>query len=66
MDKTKNGMDAGASQRHRIINRILTHSQLFSENELKQKSLKQLAQIQNKTLIAALVKIKFQLRHDKK
>lgn len=66
MDKKKNSKYPKTTQKYRIINRILTHSQLFSENELKEKSLKQLTQIQDKSLIAAAVKIKFKHRHNKK
>lgn len=58
----KDGKGKEIIQKSKLINRILTHSQLFSEDELKRKSVDQLKQLQKKTLITAVIKIKFQNR----
>ncbi|MBL7891024.1 MAG: hypothetical protein JNL63_00230 [Bacteroidia bacterium] len=62
----KDGKGKESIQKNKLINRILTHSQLFSEDELKRKSVDQLKQLQKKTLITAVIKIKFQNRKNKK
>lgn len=52
-------------KRKRIINRIIKYSGIFNASNLTEKSLEELELLQKQILIKLLVKMEFNMRHQK-